>query len=476
MPSRVADHLQFNRRSLLVAGGLGFCGMNLRALVGAAPTQSQPPRRIARSTIVIFLQGGASHIDTWDMKPAAPLEYRGEFSPIQTSAAGVTLCEHLPNVARQAHHLAVVNSVGDNGLSAGAHHGGHYHHLTGHAPDATFTSLGIDRKPQSDDWPFIGSVVAYKRPRHPYLPSNLWLPQKAVESGYVRPGQFAARLGAQFDPVYLDGSLERPLEFRVPALALDRDVSLGRLVNRRELLMTLDGAQRQFEQSAAASRLSEQQQRAFSLLCSPQTRSAFQILNEPEAVRARYGPTINSTSLLMARRLVEAEVPFVTVWWSDDIQAHDRMKCLSAGNWDTHGNNFECLRERLLPDFDRAFSVLLEDLHQRSLLEETLVVVTSEMGRQPKIGDPRSGGVKGAGRDHWPHCMTVLFAGGGIRGGQTYGASDRRAEFPADRPVAPEHIAKTIYHAMGIDDLTAVTADGRPYNLLEEGRPIVELF
>jgi uncharacterized protein (DUF1501 family) len=152
------------------------------------------------------------------------------------------------------------------------------------------------------------------------------------------------------------------------------------------------------------------------------------------------------------------------------------LKCLSAGNWDTHGNNFYCLRERLLPDFDRAYAALLDDLHQRGLLNDTLVVVTAEMGRMPKIGDPRSGGVGGAGRDHWMPCMSVLFAGGGIRGGRTYGASDKLAEFPADKVVGPEHIAHTIYHAMGIDTLEAVSADGRKFHLLEEGEPIVELF
>ncbi|HLJ10599.1 MAG TPA: DUF1501 domain-containing protein [Planctomycetaceae bacterium] len=474
MPGGTANHLEYNRRSLLIAGGLSFCGFDLRRLLAAAPGQDSPARKIAKSTIVIFLQGGASHIDTWDMKPNAPDQYR-EFSPIQTSAAGVLLCEHLPNLARQAHHLAIVNSVGDNGLAAGGHHGGHYHQLTGHPPDSTFVSLGSDRKPQRDDWPFIGSVVAAKRPRHPYLPQNIWLPQKAVESGYVRPGQFAGRLGVQYDPVFLDGNLQRPFEFRVPALSLESDMSVERLENRRELLQSLDGAQRRFEH-AAAGLLSQQQETAFTLLCSRQTKTALEVMREPQSIRDKYGATVNGASLLMARRLVEASVPFVTVWWSDDLKAHDALKCLSAGNWDTHGNNFECLKERLLPDFDRALAALLDDLHQRSLLDETLVLVTSEMGRQPKIGDPRSGGARGAGRDHWHHCMSVLLAGGGTRGGRTYGSSDRRAEFPAEKPVAPEHIAKTVYYAMGIDDLSAVSADGRPYNLLDEGHPIVELF
>ena len=476
MPCRPADHFRMDRRALLVAGGLGFCGCDLPGLVAATTERPSTDRKIAKSTIVIFLQGGASHIDTWDMKPNAPSQYRGEFEPIQTSAPGVTLCEHLPNLAKQAHHLAVVNSVGDNGLTIAAHHGGHYYHLTGHPPDSTFRTLVDDRVPRPDDWPFIGSVVAAKRPRHPYLPQNVWLPQKAVETGHVRPGQFAARLGVEYDPVYVQGKFDKPLEFKMPALALDGDVTVERLQFRRELLQTLDHSQRSLEESHDISRLSKHQQTAFTLLCSHHPKAALDIMQEPESIRNKYGSTVNSMGLLMARRLVEAGVPFVTVWWLDDIKVHDQMKCLSAGNWDTHGNNFVCLKDRLLPDLDRSLAALLDDLHQRDLLNDTLVVVTSEMGRQPKIGDPRSGGVKGAGRDHWEACMSVLFAGGGIRGGQTYGSSDKRAEYPADKPVAPEHIAKTIYYAMGIDNLDAVTPDGRRYSLLEDGEPITELF
>ena len=185
------------------------------------------------------------------------------------------------------------------------------------------------------------------------------------------------------------------------------------------------------------------------------------------AVRERYGQTVNGMSLLLARRLVEAEVPFITVFWKENEAIAD--KCKSAGGWDTHGNNFNCLKEHLLPEFDRGFSALIEDLAERGLLDQTLVLVTSEMGRKPKIGDPRSGGKSGAGRDHWTHCLTDVLAGGGIRGGQTYGASDARGEYPADKPLTPADITKTVYHAMGIHNLEATDGQGRPYNLLAEG-------
>ncbi len=176
-----------------------------------------------------------------------------------------------------------------------------------------------------------------------------------------------------------------------------------------------------------------------------------------------------------ARRLVEAGVPFVTVFWRGDPDRLNK-KCASGGGWDTHGNNFNCLKEDLLPEFDRAYSALLADLAQRGRLADTLVLVTSEMGRKPKIGDPRSGGVNGAGRDHWTHCLTDVLAGGGIRGGQVFGTSDRLGEYPAHHPVTPADITKTVYHAMGIHDLSAVDSQNRPYNLLAEGRPLEELF
>ncbi|MFN8709528.1 MAG: DUF1501 domain-containing protein, partial [Planctomyces sp.] len=177
-----------------------------------------------------------------------------------------------------------------------------------------------------------------------------------------------------------------------------------------------------------------------------------------------------------ARRLVEAGVPFITVYWMPDKVRAEELRCSSAGGWDTHGNNFQCLREMLLPEFDRGFSALLEDLSDRGLLETTLVLVTSEMGRQPRIGDPRSGGVTGAGRDHWTYCMTDLLAGGGIRGGQVFGSSDRYGEYPLEKRVTPADIAKTIYHSMGITDLSAVDRQNRPWNIQEDGRPLLELF
>lgn len=465
-----------SRRTILVAGGLSFFGMDLASQTAKARLDSSPPpgRKVARSTIMIWLSGGASHIDTWDMKPDAPAEYRGTFKPMPTSAPGIQLCEHLPHLARQAHHLAIVRSLGDHGRGTGDHHAGYYYNLTGHAPDRTFHQLLNARTPYPTDWPSMASVVSLKRPPHPHLPSAITLPHKEGAPEYTRPGQFAARLGIDYDPVFVDGTRERPLDFTVPALSLRGELAGSRMLDRKSLLHAVDEARRMADHSNPARDYSKHQHKAFTLLSSRQTRAAFDLRAEPEQVRDRYGPGINALSMLLARRLVEAGVPFITVFWKEDKEL-DKL-CKSGGGWDTHGNNFGCLKDRLLPEFDRPYAALLDDLHQRGMLYSTLVLVSSEMGRRPKIGDPRSGGPGGAGRDHWTACMSVLLAGGGIRGGQVFGSTDKRAEYPMENPVAPEHIARTVFHAMGIDDLGAIDRENRPVSLMEDGRILTELF
>ena len=474
MPSLSTALRACNRRTFMVASSVGFAGLqfgqpSLAADVAAAPRRQGP----ARSTILFFLCGGASHVDTWDMKPDAPNEYRGPFNPIATSAPGIQLSEHLPLLAQQAHHLAIVRSIRSS-VSTNDHHAGYYYNLTGHVPDPSFLSLGNNRTPYADDWPYMGCVVASKRPASRDLPNALTLPHMPSRAPYTRPGQFAAKLGVEHDPLYVNGSVNKPLEFQAPSLVLQGDIDVARLQDRRQLLRTLDDARQSSDQFAEHHRWSQQQARAMKLLSSSRTRAAFNVADESVTLRERYGSTINGTSLIMARRLVEAGVPFITVFWMENEKIAN--KCKSAGGWDTHGNNFNCLREHLLPEFDRGFSALIADLHDRGLLDETLLMVTSEMGRQPKIGDRRSGGVSGAGRDHWTHCMSVLLAGGGIRGGQAYGSSDRRGEYPADRPITPAHVAKTVYHAMGVHDLEARDRDGRVFNLLAEGEPLTALF
>jgi hypothetical protein len=468
--------LPVSRRTFLVASGIGMAGMTFGTpKAQASPKSPSPGGGKAKSTILFFLCGGASHIDMWDLKPDAPSEYRGPFQPIATSAPGVRLSEHLPLLAGQAHHLALINSVGAT-VNTNDHHAGYYYNLTGHVPDQSFLTLDNNRTPFPDDWPHMGTVVAARRAAHPHLTNAITLPHKAGAPAYTRPGQFAARLGAQFEPLYVDGSLEEPLKFQAPALALQGNITPDRLRDRQGLLGQIDAARRSFDESAQIESLSQHQQRAFSLLMASRTTEAFDVSRETPALRQRYGETVNGMSLLLARRLVEAEVPFITVFWKENLEAAKKKLCASAGGWDTHGNNFNCLKDDLLPQFDRGFSALIEDLAERGLLDSTLLLVTSEMGRKPKIGDPRSGGTTGGGRDHWTHCLTDVMAGGGIRGGQTHGSSDRLAEYPADRPVTPADVTKSVYHAMGIHDLEARDNQGRPYNLLAEGAPISDLF
>jgi hypothetical protein len=412
----------------------------------------------------------------WDMKPEAPAEYRGEFQPVATSAPGIQLCEHLPLLSQQAHHLSLIRSIGAT-VNTNDHHAGYYYNLTGHVPDRTFLTKGNDRTPYADDWPYLGTVVAARRSQHEYLPNAISLPHMPSRKPYTRPGQFAARLGIEHDPLYLQGSRDNPLKFSAPSLELLPDSGVSRTQSRQALLDAVDTARREFDVVADAQTWTLQQQRAFSLLTSSKTASAFDVSREPESLRRRYGETVNGMSLLMARRLVEAGVPFITVFWlGHGIGTPLAKKCRSAGSWDTHGSNFACLKEDLLPEFDQAYSALIEDLADRGMLDETLLMVTSEMGRKPRIGDPRSGGATGAGRDHWTHCLTDLLAGGGIQGGTVYGSTDKLGEYPADKPITPAHVAHTVFHAMGITDLQARDEQGRPYQLMDEGEPLFELF
>lgn len=446
--------------------GFRFGTSSLEA--ASAPVPGSP----AKTTILFFLCGGSSHVDMWDVKPDAPSEYRSHFRTIPTAAPEIHLCEHLPMTARVADKLAIVRTVTDRGLATGDHHAGYYYNLTGHVPDQSFKTQGNDRRPEPDDWPFMGSVVGSRRAPHPELPQVISLPHKPSRPPYTRPGQFAGKLGPLHDPLYLLGDHAEPMKISAPSLRLQ--TSTGRLEDRKELLRALNEARTDLDRNPIVKDVSAYQDQAFSLLSSATTTSAFDLSEESDATLDRYGRTINGSSLVMARRLAEAGVPFITVFWRENTSL--KSKCRSAGGWDTHGNNFNCLADYLLPEFDRAYSALIEDLSDRGMLDETLVMVSSEMGRNPKIGDRRSGGVAGAGRDHWTACQSVVLAGGGIEGGQTYGKTDKVGAYPEEKAVGPEDITKTVYHAMGITDLDAVDRGGRPINLLAEGRALTELF
>ena len=466
----MSSHPHISRRQFDRSLGLGVMGLGLGDAL-AERGQASPLTGFgkAKHVIFLFLYGGPSQIDSWDMKPDAPVEYRGEFTPITTAVPGITCSEHLPLLAKRTKDLAIVRSMTMEGISTGDHHCDAYYVLTGQRLTKSDIAQGINRKPRpDDDWPFIGSGD---------LPASVQLPFYSNEfSGYVVPGQFAGKLGRAHESLLVRGVPDpkvkhgfKPREFRVPSFELPGDVSRRRIAGRERLLRKLNAWQGSVEGSRQVDNFDTHQQRAFRLLTSKRVKAAFDLDREPESVRNRYGNTVTAQGTLMARRLVEAGVPFVTVHWRTPQQSP------LVSTWDTHADNFFHLRTHLLPELDKMLSALLEDLDQRGLLESTLVLAMGEMGRSPKWADPRVRGTKyQPGRDHWINSMFALFAGGGIRGGQVYGATDKVAGYPIAKPVWPEDIAATIYHALGIrrDELLINDREGRRVNLLEEGEPI----
>ena len=474
--------IPIHRREFVHGLGFSMLGLGMSDLAALAGPRADADGAAgfgrAKHCIFLFLYGGPSQIDTWDMKPEAPVEFRGEFQPIRTAVPGLDCCEHLPKLAARTQHLAVIRSLTMQGrVAAGDHHIDAYYVLTGQRPDAATVAQGINRKPHHDDWPFMGATAAYCRPVPADLPACVQLPFYSNEfSGYVVPGQFAGKLGPAYEPLLVHGTPDpavkhgfKPREFSIPQFSLPDEINGRRLGGRRDLLTRLDAWHQRVEQNRVIDSFSAHEERAFTLLSSRRVKEAFDLDREPEELRARYGNTVNGQGALMARRLVEAGVPFVSVHW----RTPERSPLVA--NWDTHADNFFHLREELLPEFDTLLSALLDDLDQRGLLESTLVLAMGEMGRTPRWNDPRVRGTSyQPGRDHWVNCMFALMAGGGVRGGQVYGASDRIAAYPAEKPVWPGDIAATVYHALGIRDeqLVYTPRDGRPIRLLDEGESL----
>ncbi len=445
------------RRDVLRVGGLGAAGLTLpdllRARAAARPARpgGQGSFGRARSCILCFLFGAPAHQDVWDLKPDAPAEYRGEFRPVASSVPGIRVGEHVPRVARTAHRLALVRSVQhpDNTHTVAMHY-----MLTGrrHAQPDT------NPRNQPTDFPCFGAVMQHLRPGRAGLPSGVSLNAPANQvsaNNHVFPGFFAGLLGRRYDPMFVAQDPSAPGFDPLPTAGA---AEAGRLGDCRGLLDAVDRGRRAMDACAAVRDFGAYHRQAFDLVTSAAARRAFDLGREPDAVRARYGLSPFGQGCLLARRLVEAGVGLVTVNWARD-----------DAYWDTHANNFRDLKDKLLPPFDRGFSALLEDLDGRGLLGETLVVCLGEFGRSPRING-------NAGRDHWAACNSVVLAGGGVRGGQVLGASDRTAAYPATAPVSPGDLAATIYHALGIDPHTEVRdALGRPLPLAE-GRPLHELF
>lgn len=463
-----AVHLP-RRRDVLRAGSLGLLGLTLpELLAGRAHAQTLPARSVggtfgrAKACILLFMWGGPAQQDTWDMKPLAPAEIRGEFKPIATRVPGIQICEHFPRLAQHTDKLAIVRSMTH---SNGDHTSATHFLLTGQAPPRS-----VDRQQQ---WPHIGSVLARLGRATGELPPFVSMRPK-LDNDVPRfveqsQGQFAGWLGPLYDPMTIDHAPHRP-DYQVGELTIRPELSVARIADRLQLAADLD---RQARVPAEVFRSWDQNsRRAYDLLtASSQKRGAFALDEEPLAVRERYGMNPHGQSVLQARRLIERDVPLVTVFWPND-----GIKNVSV-YWDTHSRNFVDLRERLMPVADQAFSALLEDLQERGLLDETLVVWTGEFGRTPRIGQVSSDAGAGRdGRDHWPNCFTSVLAGGGIGGGQVYGSSDAHAAYPRERATTPADLIATVYHALGVPaGQTLPDVNGRPH-FVRPGKAIDELF
>ncbi|HKI34511.1 MAG TPA: DUF1501 domain-containing protein [Gemmataceae bacterium] len=439
---------RISRRRMLQVGSIGLLGLGLPQVLRAATRPASSPA--ADACILLFLNGGPSHLDMWDMKPDAPAEIRGEFKPIATSLTGVQLSEHLPKMARLTHHCALVRSAHHSVNNA--HAAAVYCGLTGHDRGDTNVAIGSGR----NDQPAIGSVVGLLRPPKTPVVPYVSMPYITAEGagGPPQPGFFGGLLGRPRDPLFMLRNPNAP-NFALPELSLGPDVPPERFDARRRLIARLAGGG-----DGRAQEMSGFQARAFDLLTSPATQKAFELDREPLTVRDAYGRNIYGQSVLLARRLIEAGTRVACISWAPDANA----------TWDTHGNNFTKLKNELLPQLDAALSSLLKDLIERGMLRRTLVVVMGEFGRSPKVN-------KAAGRDHWNFCYGLMLAGGGIRSGTVFGASDRIGARPSSNPVTPADVVATIYHCLGIaNDLELQDRLSRPFHLVPWGSPIRELL
>jgi hypothetical protein len=454
-----------SRREVLRVGGLGFTGLLwsdwLRARSAAATQSSSAQQSLpgsfgkAKSCILVFNYGGPSHIDSFDLKPEAPVEIRGEFQPIATNVAGTMICEHLPRLAAMADRYTVLRSVNhvDNDHAVGA-----YLALTAH-PHPRSRPLGTEPAATPQDMPSLGSVVSKLRGANKAMFPYVTLGELRHFGNKDSMGQNAGCLGHAYDPFAVPftqpmGGDDVRLDMRLVGSMLGDAQSSGVQLNgRRQLLEEVNRTLPALESLASTRDLDSFRRKVYGLLASPASRDAFDLAKEPQSVRDLYGPGPFAQNCMLARRLVEAGVPLVTVY------------SVANRDWDTHADNFKSLKNTLLPALDRGLSVLLDDLEQRGLLDETLVVWMGDMGRTPLIN-------KQAGRDHWSFCYSIVMAGGGIRPGLVYGLSDRNAGYPALLSVSPADVAATIYHCLGIDPRSQVSdQQGRPLHIAP-GEPV----
>lgn len=415
----------------------------------------------AKSVIFLFQFGGPSHVDMLDMKPNAPREYRSPHGQRRTSCPDIEINERLPELARLMDEVTVIRSVHH---TMNNHNSAAYYALSGHAPATDDQRL----RDTIDLYPAYGSVVDHLKPsRDTSLPTFVSYPHH-IGDGSRTPGQFASFLGKRHDPLFIPRDPNEP-NFQLPELSLPDGLTLDRVQSRRGLQQIIDQQARLLDHAAEAKGLDDYYTKALAMLHSPRVRQAFDLSKEPEALRERYGRTTYGQGCLLARRLVEHGVKFSTVYFSRSIGGRSN----TDGGWDTHGFDntrmFPIIEDYHLPITDQTLPTLLTDLKMRGLLDETLVIWMGEFGRTPKIN-------KNASRDHWPKCYSVLLAGGGVKRGYVYGASDKLGEHPAEDPVTPEDIAATIYQLLGIDpSAMIVDTQDRPLPI-SSGNPIWDVI
>lgn len=419
------------RRDFLQVGGIGSLGLGLPQLLRAAPNEASndPFFGRAKRCVLLFLMGGPPQLDTWDLKPHAPAEIRGELRPISTVVPGIQISELFPALARQADKYLIVRSVThtDN-----THTTAGYTMLTG----ADHPTPGSLDGPRPNDQPHFGCLLGLTRDREGELPAFVALPEIVKDAAVNEvPGQGGGFLGKRFDPFLIQAN-SAGNGFRVPPLLLPEDISARRFRDRKLLLDQLDQLRSSVERSSALEGLDDSYRQAFETINSDQARRAFRLDEEPASVVAAYGEHLFGQGCLLARRLLEAGVSLVSVYWHYEGPDDSPV-------WDTHGNNFPHLRQRLMPPTDRAVSTLLKELSERGLLEDTLLICMGEFGRSPKINGQ-------AGRDHWPQVQSIMLAGAGLRAGAVHGSTDPTGGYPHDAPVTPADLTGTFLHLLGI--------------------------
>lgn len=441
------------RRDFLHAGALSALGLGLTDLFGLKAQGAVNPQQSDTNCIFLMLVGGPSQLDTWDMKPDAPVEIRGPYKPIKTNVPGIEISENFPRMAKHADKYSIIRSCYHT--AAAVHDTGHQMMQTGRLFQG-----GIEQ-------PHFGCVVSKLRGPKGDVPPHVLLPRPIGNTGGNMPhGQSAGFLGKTFDPFVLNADPSDP-NFRVPDLLPPDYLSALRVDRRRNWRSLVDKSISMFETSQDARLLDSTFQQAYTLMSSAKAREAFELNKEPEATREKYGMNRFGQSCLLARRMIEAGVRFVTVNMFETV--FDEI------TWDIHGSKpfspISCYRDLVGPMFDMAYSSLLEDLHQRGLLANTMVLAMGEFGRTPKVNPA-------GGRDHWPQCWSVLMGGGPLKGGTVVGSSDEIGGFPKDRPVSPGEVAATIYRGLGISLETELPgAQGRPIPVVDRGtQPIRELF